>query len=161
MVRGVWPQARPGFLDARILQAGNQLDGRGKISLDAARGDALVEADVLDRGAGENPPIIPGHQINFLRPQHALDFQVVGAQSNHLPFRGLHRRVRGGSFNHSREAARGDDRPMRLDSFVFEQQAAAARAIAPDAVHAACGKNFRAAALRRLEDRGRQQAVVN
>src|SRR5437016_14683841 len=80
MVRRVWPQARPGFLDARILQSGDQLDGRGKVSLDAARGDALVEANVLDSCPGENPSIIPGYQIYFLRPQHTLDFQVFPAQ---------------------------------------------------------------------------------
>src|SRR2546430_5657974 len=49
MVRGVGSQASPGFLDACILQSGSQLDGCGKNLLDAARGDALVETDVLHR----------------------------------------------------------------------------------------------------------------
>src|SRR5215469_6085613 len=58
MIGGVGSQSRPGFLDARILQSGSQLDGGGKDFLDAPRRDALIEADVLDRGARKDPSVV-------------------------------------------------------------------------------------------------------
>ena len=160
MIGRVRSQTCPHFFKARILESRREFDRRGKNSFDASCGHAFVKAGVLDGCPGENPPVIARHKVYFFRPEHSFDFQFVGAQRGHLSLGRPHRRVRGNSFDRSREAAGRNNRPLGFHFFVLQNQSPAALAFAPDGFHAAAGKQFSAAALSRYQHRSRQCTVV-
>src|SRR5882762_3507399 len=94
MIGRIRAKAGPRFFDPGICKLGCKLDGRGKYFLDAPGGRSLVKAHVLDGGSREDSSVISRYKINVFRPEDALDFDVLGPESNHLALRRPHGRVR-------------------------------------------------------------------
>src|SRR6267378_2921871 len=119
MIGRIRAKTGPRFFDPGVRETRRELDGSRKYFLDAPGGRSLVKADVLDGSTCKNPAVISRYKINVFRPEDALDFHILRAESNHLAFCGPHGRVGCDSVDRRGKGARGDDRPFRFYFFVL------------------------------------------
>src|SRR5262249_23047196 len=151
VVGSVWAQAGPGFFNLRGRQSGHEFKGGVQVAVNAGCRDRFVEADVFNRGAGENPSVVSGYKVNSFGPQDALEPHALATKRNHLSFRGPHRRKFLNAADLRRKRSGGDDCVARGDLLsTLKNEALASGALAKNGLGRRPWENLRAAALRGL-----------
>src|SRR5579872_3157204 len=161
MIRRVGTQTCPSLFNARIREFRNHFDRGGENLLDSSCGDLFVEADVFYGCARENPAIVARDEVNLLAPDHALNFYSIGAQRNHLPFRGTNWRELFHAFYLRRKTSRCNDSPFRIDCFISQLQSSAAIPFLHNSSDAFAREDFDSAFLGGAQQCMRERAIVD
>ena len=100
MIRRVGAKSRPRFLPrARLRRPGDNSMAPARIFRDPLRSSLFRSRYTPPSLRQGYPSVISWNKINFLGPEDTLNFQIVRAKGNHLPFRRPHRRIGGRSFD--------------------------------------------------------------